>query len=136
MGVIEQARELGKLIQQDERYVEYNKAKDLNDKDEDLQKMIGEFNMLRVQLNTEMSKPEKDKEKLADLDNKIKSLYGNIMANENMMAFNKAKTAMDEMLGQINMVITYSANGEDPATCPTEQEHSCSGSCSSCGGCH
>ena len=91
--------------------------------------------MKRVQLNTEMSKLEKDSDKLTKLDGEIKSLYGNIMANENMAAFNDAKTAMDEFLSQINMVITMSANGEDPATCPVEQP-SCGGSCSTCGGCH
>mgnify|MGYP000866844556 CR=1 FL=1 len=135
MNVIEMARELGKLIQQDERYAAYNKAKEANDKDEILQNLINEFNMKRVQLNTEMSKPDKDSSKLSELDSAIKSLYGNIMANENMIAFNEAKTAMDNMLSQINMVITLSANGEDPATCPTEMSSSCSGSCSTCGGC-
>lgn len=137
MNAIEMTRELGKLIQQDERYAAYNKAKELNDTDEELQALIGEFNMKRVSLNNEMSKIDKDSEKLSNLDSEIKSLYGNIMANENMNAFNSAKTAMDEFLSQINMVITMSANGEDPATCPIEQPQSCGGSCSSCGGgCH
>ena len=135
MNVIEMARELGKLIQQDERYAVYYKAKEANDKDEALQTLINEFNMKRVQLNTEMSKPDKDSTKLSELDCEIKSLYGNIMSNENMSTFNDAKTSMDEMLAQINMVITLSANGEDPATCPTEMSHSCGGSCSTCGGC-
>ncbi|MEG0614192.1 MAG: YlbF family regulator [Oscillospiraceae bacterium] len=135
MNVIEMTREVGKLIQQDERYKAYNEAKELNDKDEALQKLIGEFNMKRVELNTEMSKEDKNSEKLTALDSEIKKLYGVIMSNENMAKFNDAKNAMDEMLGQINMVITMSANGEDPATCPVE-EHSCGGSCSSCGGCH
>ena len=59
------------------------------------------------------------------------------MANENMSAFNDAKNAMDEFLSQINMVITMSANGEDPDTCPVEDPHSsCGGGCSTCGGCH
>lgn len=135
MNVIEMARELGKLIQQDERYAEYYKAKEANDKDEALQNLINEFNMKRVQLNTEMSKPDKDSAKLSELDTEIKSLYGNIMANENMNLFTEAKTAMDGMLSQVNMVITLSANGEDPETCPTEMSSSCSGSCSTCGGC-
>lgn len=135
MTVIDKARELGVMIQQDERYAAYYAAKDENDKDEALQNMISEFNMKRMLLNSEMSKAEKDDAKLAELDSAIKSLYGDIMANEHMAKYNEAKNAMDALLGQINMVITYSANGEDPMTCPTE-EHSCSGSCSSCGGCH
>lgn len=136
MNAIELTREVGKLIQQDERYIAYHKAKEENDKDEKLQKMIGEFNMKRVELNTEMSKDDKNSEKLADLDKTIKDLYGKIMGNTAMAKFNEAKNAMDDFLSQINMVITMSANGEDPATCPTEVSSSCSGSCSTCGGCH
>lgn len=135
MDAIKTARELGKAIQADERYTNYQKSKELNDNDENLQNMIGEFNMKRVSLNTEMSKPEKNQEKLSELDSEIKSLYGNIMANENMVAFTEAKDEMDKLLSQINMVITMSANGEDPETCPIESA-SCSGSCSSCSGCH
>ena len=135
MTVIEMARELGKLIQQDERYAEYYRAKAANDADEELQQMIQEFNLKRMQLNSEMSKNDKDGALLSRLDDEIKVLYGNIMANGNMTAFNSAKDAMDSMLSQINMIITYSANGEDPATSPSEQV-SCGGDCGSCGGCH
>jgi len=135
MNVIEKARELGKLLQADERYIKYNETKAKNDNDEDLQKMIGEFNMKRVSLNTEMSKSDKSQDRINELNTEIKALYSDIMANKNMADFTAAKNEMDEMLSQINMVITMSANGEDPETCPVETS-SCSGSCSSCSGCH
>lgn len=136
MNVIEKARELGKEIQKDERYSNYHKAKKINDEDTALQGKIGEFNMKRIELNAEMSKPEKSQEKMNELDAAIKSLYSEIMANESMIAFSKAKDEMDKLLSQINMVITMSANGEDPETCPVEAPSGCSGSCSTCGGCH
>lgn len=134
MNVIDKARELGKMIQEDERYAEYYKAKEANDKDEALQMMITEFQNKRMELNMEMSKDDRSAERLTALDEEIKSLYGKIMSNENMAAYNEAKNAMDDLLNKINTVITYAANGEDPMTCPTEQQ-SCSGSCSTCGGC-
>lgn len=136
MTVIDKARELGVMIQQDERYAVYYAAKDANDNDETLQNMINEFNMKRMQLNSEMSKEQRDEAKLVELDKAIKNLYSDIMSNENMDNYNKAKNAMDALLNEINMVITFSANGEDPMTCPTTQEHGCGGSCSTCGGCH
>ena len=134
MDIIAMARKLGAMLQQDDRYTAYHLAKQANDQDEDLQKLIGEFNLKRMELNAEMSKPDKDRDKLTALDGKIKELYGQIMANKNMAVFNNVKNAMDELLSQINMIITMSANGEDPATCSVE--HSCGGNCSSCGGCH
>lgn len=134
MDIIEKTRELGKMLQEDERYKAYFAAKEMNDKDEDLQALIGEFNLKRVDLNMEMSKDEKNTEKLKDLDTEIKELYGKIMANPNMLAFNDAKNAMDDILSKINNIITMSANGDDPETCG--EESSCGGSCSSCSGCH
>lgn len=133
MDVIQMARELGKKIQADERYIAYQNAKTANDKDEKLQKLISEFNISRVKLNTEISKDDKDTDMIKELDEEIKNLYGDIMINPNMIAFNEAKNAMDDMLSQINTVITSSANGEDPETCATS---ACTGSCSTCGGCH
>lgn len=135
MNVTELSRELGKLIQADERYIAYHHAKKVNDEDEALQDMIGEFNLKRVSLNNEMSKLDKDQIKLSVLDAEIKHLYGEIMANENMAAFTEAKEEMDAMLAEINAIITMSANGEDPATC-TPPTAGCSGGCDTCGGCH
>jgi len=132
--VIEMTRELGKLIQQDPRYKAYVAARDKNDNDPELQKMITEFNDLRVELAGEMAKDDKDAEKLTQLDDDIKNLYGSIMGSELMMEFEAAKAEMDSMLSQINTVITQCANGEDPETCPVTT--GCTGSCESCAGCH
>ncbi len=132
--VIEMTRELGKLIQQDARYKAYVAAREKNDNDHELQKMISEFNDLRVELAGEMSKDDKDAEKLTQLDDDIKNLYGSIMGSELMMEFEAAKAEMDSMLSQINTVITQCANGEDPDTCPVTT--GCTGSCESCAGCH
>ncbi|MDO5559310.1 MAG: YlbF family regulator [Oscillospiraceae bacterium] len=134
MDIIEQTRQLGKAIQQDERYTAYCTAKKNNDDDKELQELIGNFNMKRMDLNNEMSKEDKDTERLKELDNDIKDLYAGIMKNKSMTAFNEAKTAMDSLMSQINNIITASANGEDPETCAAQS--SCSGSCSSCSGCH
>ena len=64
MTIIEKARELGVMIQQDERYIAYNVAREANDSDEELQQMINDFNLLRLNLNAEMSKPDKSSEKI------------------------------------------------------------------------
>ena len=135
MDVIEKARELGALIQEDARYINYCVARDANDNDAELQKKIGEFNLLRLNLNTEMSKEERNMDKLKEIDNQIKEKYQEIMQSENMIAYNNAKDKLDEMLNMINNIITASANGEDPKTCDALPP-TCSGSCASCSGCH
>jgi cell fate (sporulation/competence/biofilm development) regulator YlbF (YheA/YmcA/DUF963 family) len=135
MDIIEMTRELGKAIQADDRYIAYCLAKQANDEDEQLQNLIGAFNLKRMELNMEMGKPDKNQEKIQELDGVIKSVYKQIMENPRMMVFNSAKTAMDELLSQVNGIITMSANGMDPETCDVSSA-SCSGDCGSCGGCH
>lgn len=52
MDIIEKARELGKLIQQEESYIALQKAQADADADMDLQNLIGDFNMKRMSINT------------------------------------------------------------------------------------
>lgn len=135
MDVIQAARELGKAIQADERYKEYITARDANDKDEDLQKLIGEFNIIRQNLHNEMTKTAEDKDeaKIAELNAKMQETYNAVMTNVNMANFTIIKGAMDKLLGEVNGIIGLCCDGEDPDTC---EYHECGGSCSSCGGCH
>lgn len=136
MTVIEMARELGKALQEDERYKKYQEAKIKNDKDVELQNMIGDFNVKRMQLNQEMQKKEKDADAMKRLDGELKDVYNKIMANPNMAEFTAAQEKVEKLINSVNFIISMAANGEDPMTCPEEQPASCGGSCSTCGGCH
>ena len=126
MDLIKMAREMGKEIQATEAYKAYEAAKKANDEDEALQNGINEFNLKRMALNQEMQKEEKDSAKLQALNEELQEIYTKVMGNENMMAYNMQK---------INAILVMCVNGEDPDTCEIP-EHSCTGSCSTCGGCH
>ena len=132
MDIIQMAREMGMAIQKDENYLALMKAKDLIDNDPTLQKQISEFNLKKMSLNQELGKEEKDQSKLASLDREIKEIYNSIIGNENMIAFNQAKQAIDTMMNQVSQILMLSVNGEDPDT----ELSSGTGSCSSCAGCH
>ncbi len=136
MNVIEQARALGAAIQEDERYKKFYETSKSSDTDTALQNKIGEFNLLRMQLNQEMQKPEKDAKKMTALDDSIKELYDEIMAMPTMIAYNDAKDELDKLLASVNYIISVAANGEDPMACAEEPPHNCSGSCATCAGCH
>lgn len=137
MNVIEAARALGAVVQADPRYIEYVKAKKLNDEDEGLQNLIGEFNLIRQNLALESDKEpdEINNEKIKKLNADVQAAYEKIMSNENMAMFTVAKQGMDKLMSEINTILTYSVEGEDPATCPSEPpQASCSGNCGTCGG--
>ena len=134
MDVIEQVRILGKAIQQDERFVRYAKARLENDNNKELQASIGEFNIIRMELDREMQSEEKNEDKVKELNEKLRTIYGEIMSSPVMVEYNTAKVAVDQMLNEINTVISKTLDGEDPETCETTA--ACTGSCSTCGGCH
>ena len=133
MDVLKLTRQLGAAIQDDERYKNYMAAKLANDNDDELQKSIGEFNIIRMSLDKEFTSENKSDEKIKELNEQLRTVYSKIMSTDSMIAFNEAKTALDALLNDVNAIITMSANGEDPETC--EPSH-CTGSCSTCGGCH
>ena len=135
MNVIEMARELGKALQEDERYKKYQETKVKNDNDVDLQNLIGDFNIKRMQLNQEMQKKEKDAEVMKKLDSELKDIYAKIMGNSNMAEFTAAQEKLEKLISSVNYIISMAASGEDPMTCPEEQPAGCGGSCSTCGGC-
>lgn len=134
MDIIEKARELGKLIQQEESYIALQKAQADADADMDLQNLIGDFNMKKMSINNEASKKDKDSDKLALLNSQMREDYSKIMSNKNMIAYNEAKDAFDVIANRVLAIVQQSAEGADPETADYSTS-SCSGSCSTCGGC-
>lgn len=134
MDIIELAREIGKALQQDERYIRMNLAQKKSEDDKALQDLIGEFNLKRIAINNETKKDQPDNEKIKSLNEDLKICYANIMDNENMSIYNEAQKEVEMLLKRITTIISKSAMGEDPLTADlTESE--CSGSCSTCSGC-
>ena len=133
MDVISKVRELGKAIQADERFIRYAKARLQNDNDTELQAAIGEFNIIRMELDKELNNEERNQEKVDQLNTKLRDTYAKIMSSPAMVEYNTAKAELDQLIGEVNTVISKSLDGEDPETCETV---ACTGSCSTCGGCH
>ncbi len=134
MDIITLAREIGKEIQKDERYERLQAISQKNDGDIELQSLISQFNAQRLEINKEITKPEKDQAKLAAMDTDFKTLYNTIMELPGMVEFNEAKNDMDKLLSFVSQIITQSASGADPDS--IEQADDCGGDCSACHGCH
>ncbi|MCH5202100.1 MAG: YlbF family regulator [Oscillospiraceae bacterium] len=132
-NIISMAREIGKLIQEEECYKNLEKARIASDADQELQGLIGEFNLKRIAINEEGMKKDRDQEKIQEFNNQMREIYADIMKNENMLAYNDAKTELDKLVGRIAAIVTNCANGEDPET--TDVHEGCSGDCSGCSSC-
>ena len=134
MTVIEAARELGKSIQADERYLILKAAKEANDKDDALNALIGKLNLIQMSYQVE-AEGEANEEKMNQYDKEFREVYTEVMLNENMKKYEEARQDVDDMMNYVMQLLSMVVNGEDPATCDPAAQASCSGSCSTCGGC-
>ena len=108
MDCIDLFKRAAMALQTDSRYLALDQARKMNDSDEELQN--------------------------AELNEKVNTLYGQIMNDEGMVAYNEAKRECELLVNYIDAIINTAMNGGDPMTVQ-EPSASCSGSCSTCGGC-
>jgi len=137
MDVIKAARELGKAIQADERYIEYAAAKKANDEDIELQGLIGKLNILQMSYQNESEKENSDEKKLEQWDADFRKTYTEVMLTPKMREFEEKKQVVDDLMSYIVNLLSLCVNGADPETAEPVQADGggCTGSCSTCGGC-
>lgn len=114
MDCIDLFKRAAMALQTDPRYLALDQARKANDKDEELQNLIGEFNLARMDLNNEISKSERSDERIAELNTKVNDLYGKIMADEGMTAYNEAKRDCENLVNYIDAIINTAMNGGRP----------------------
>ena len=114
MSILEASRALGAEIQKDERFIRYAKARLANDNDKQLQDGIGEFNVVRMNLDNEMANETRDEEKIKELNEKLRKIYSELMSSSAMIEYNTAKAEMDSLLADVNSVIIQCVEGADP----------------------
>ena len=135
MDCIELFKQAAVALQNDIRYLELDAARKENDANEALQDKIGQFNIARMNMNELMSENERDEAKIAATNEKINTLYQEIMNDEGMIRYNEAKKNAETLISHIDAIINTAMNGGDPMTVQ-EPTGGCTGSCSSCAGCH
>ena len=126
--IIEKAKELGALLQSSEQIQRYNAAKAAYDQDEEVQKLAQEFNLHRMTMMSLSEAEDQDPERIAEIEERIKGVYEKIMASEKMIAMQQTAKAVEELMAQVNGVISFYVTGEEPTSCTHD--------CSTCGGCH
>ncbi len=86
MDCIDLFKKAAAALQTDPRYLELDAARRENDSDEELQNLIGEFNLARLDLNNESAKAETNAARVAELNQRVNDLYSQIMASEGMVS--------------------------------------------------
>ena len=132
MSIEKLTRELGKAIQQDERYLAMRKAVEANEQDTALNELMSRIQLIQVSYQHEASKENPDEGKMKAYDEEFRGVYSEIMMNENMRNYEMARKELDDLMNYLTGILAMCVNGDDPETCdPTA--HQCSGDCSGCG---
>ena len=116
MDVIGQARQLGKAIQEDERFISLQLTQQQADADELLQEMLGKYASQREALIAETKNSGPGGPKIEEMNAQLGKLYADILQNENMKNFLAAQDELGKFTGHIAQIIQGSAEGQDPDT--------------------
>lgn len=116
----------GEALKEDPVITEYNSAREEYLHDVKITAAVNEYNVQNQLLMEQQSKEEKDEALIASIEKRTNELYELILANDAMKRLSKAEIALNNLINEINeTLISY-----------VTPESSCSGSCSTCGGCH
>ncbi len=133
VDIIDSAVDFAKKIQTTKEYLSLQKAKKNNDEDVELNDMILKYNELTKHLKQLVADKQNEKEQINEQQIKISELYKKIMANKNMINFNKASDEVNILMNKINSILVDAVNGENVDYCHKNEVFDC-GSCGKCFG--
>ena len=125
MTIEELAAELGKKIKEDERIKAMNKARDEYETNEQLHAYMNEYSAQQEAIQAEAAKSNPDSLLIAKMQGRVDELYKLIINNEIFAKLSEAQEAVNELMENVNNIITFNITGELPA---------CTHDCSSRGG--
>lgn len=125
--IIEKTKELGQLLKDSDQVIALSKAKADYDQNAEIQELMAQFNMHKMSIAALSKQENPDEERIADHEDKLRQVYDKIMESDVMSEYQLKSQAVEALVVQVNNIINFYISGEEP--------QSCSGSCSTCGGC-
>jgi len=128
MEILDMARQLGEAIRDSEVMARVKAAEEAQQNDAEAQKLIGEYNITRMQLAQRAQKEDITKEEMESIQAELSAAFENLTKNAVISEFLESRAALDAIVNQVNSILTHFITGEDP--------NGCTHNCSTCGGCH
>ena len=123
MEIMELAAQLGQAIKADERIAKMDEARVAYEKDEDIQKLMLEYNAQQIALAEEYKKEEVDQKIIEAIENRLDEIVSQATSNPVFVMVNEAQEAVNKLMNEVNAEIEFQITGQRP----------CSHDCSSCG---
>ena len=123
MEIMELAAQLGQAIKADERIAKMDEARVAYEKDEDIQKLMLEYNAQQIALAEEYKKEPVDQKIIEAIENRLDEIVEKVTSNPVFAMVNEAQEAVNKLMNEVNAEIEFQITGQRP----------CSHDCSSCG---
>lgn len=128
MDILDMAKQIGIALENSDEFKALEKAEKIQNNDEQAQKLIGEYNLVRLQIMQKMHGKEMTNEEMQQLQEQMKSEFDKLTEYEIIKNYIEAKDKFDILYNKVKNIIDFYASGE--------KSGGCSGSCETCGGCH
>ena len=129
MEIFDLAKQLGKVLKEDERLIALEKAKEAYEANEALKKAMMEYEVQQQAMQREAAKPERDLHFIELIQNRIDTLYKQITEDPVFVELNRTQSEVNALMNQVNQTIMCEITGEEPTS-------GCTHDCRTCGGCH
>ena len=123
MEIMELAAQLGQAIKADARVAKMEEAKVAYEKDEDIQKLMLEYNAQQIAMAEEYKKEAVDEKIIEAIENRLNQIVEEVTTNATFIAINEAQEAVQALMTEVNAEIEFQITGQRP----------CAHDCSSCG---
>ena len=126
--IFELAAELGKTLKDDARIIALDKAREVFEADENVKKLMAEYEVQQNAIHEEAMKEDRSEDVLNAIQNRIEAIYNQIVESDSYKALEAAQNEVNALMEAVNNTITFNITGEEPSACTHD--------CSTCGGCH
>ena len=123
MEIMELAVQLGQAIKADSRVAKMNEAREAYEKDENIQKLMLEYNVQQIALAEEYKKDPVDQNIIEAIEKRLDEIVGEVTSNPVFVQINEANEAVNKLMNEVNAEIEFQITGQRP----------CSHDCGSCG---
>ena len=129
--VFEKTRELGEALKQSEAYARMQAAEQKAMQNMEAAEMMAQYLEKRGQSQEMMEVENPDPAVMQRLSNEMDDIQERLQMIDDIVELTTARGEFNALIGQINQVLQFIVTGR-----MTEDGSDCTGSCSTCGGCH
>ena len=127
MEIMELAAQLGQAIKADERIAKMEEARVAYESNEEIQKLMLEYNAQQIAMAEEYKKEPVDQQIIEAIEKRLDAIVAEVTSNPVFAMVNEAQEAVNKLMSKVNGEIEFQITGQRPCT------HDCSSCGSDCG---